>query len=83
MPMNARRRRFATAPVVPDPKKGSSTTSPGLVAASRMRPMSASGFCVGWVLRPSSSFKRSPPVQIGKYQSDRTWQSSLPAFRAS
>ena len=31
----------------------------------------------------AASFSRSAPVQIGKNQSERTWQSSLPAFSAS
>ena len=83
MPMKCRPSRFATAPVVPEPKNGSSTTSPGFVAASITRASSASGFCVGCTLWPSSSFRRSSPVQIGNSQSERIWTSSLPAFSAS
>ena len=44
---------LAAAPVVPDPKKGSRTTSPAFVAASRIRESKLSGFCVGWALRPA------------------------------
>ena len=40
-------RIFATAPVVPVPKKGSSTTSPGLVDPTNTRCSNDSGFCVG------------------------------------
>ena len=47
MPMKRRARRFATAPVVPLPKNGSSTTSPGSVQESSARATSASGFWVG------------------------------------
>ena len=82
-PMNERRRRRRRAPVVPEPKNGSSTRSPALEAASSTRISSASGFCVGWVLRPLPSFSRSAPVQIGRNQSERTCTSSLPAFRVS
>ena len=74
MPMNERRRRRAATPVVPEPKNGSSTRSPALEAASSTRVSSASGFCVGWALRPVSSFSRSAPEQIGRNQSERTWQ---------
>ena len=52
MPMNERRSFRATAPVVPEPRNGSSTRSPALEAAISTRASSASGFCVGWVLRP-------------------------------
>ena len=62
---------LATAPVVPEPKKGSSTTSPGLDEESSTRASSASGFWVGWTFRPASSFRRSSPVQIGMNQSER------------
>ncbi len=48
-----------------------------------MRASSASGFCVGCSLLPSSSFSRSAPVQIGNSQSERIWTSSLAAFSAS
>ena len=37
MPMNARLRRRAATPVVPEPKNGSSTRSPALDAASSTR----------------------------------------------
>ena len=50
-PMKWRPSFLATAPVVPVPKKGSSTTSPGFDAAMTMRASRASGFWVGWVLR--------------------------------
>jgi len=60
MPMKRRLRRLATAPVVPVPKKGSSTRSPGRVEAMRQRDgRSASGFWVGCALRPSSPLSRS------------------------
>ena len=72
----------ATAPVVPVPKKGSSTTSPTLVVASSTRPSRASGFCVGWALRPPSSFKRSGPAQIGNSQSERIWHVVVDGFQA-
>ena len=49
MPMKDRRSRRATAPVVPEPKNGSSTRSPALVAATSTRVSRASGFCVGCV----------------------------------
>jgi hypothetical protein len=75
--------RLATAPVVPVPKKGSSTTSPGLVVARMMRWRSDSGFCVGWALAPSSPLSRSWPVQMGSTQSDRICTPSLSAFSAS
>ncbi len=58
-------------PVVPEPKNGSSTTSPGLVEAIRMRASSASGFCVGCTFLPSSPFSRSEPEQMGNSQSER------------
>ena len=48
---------LATAPVVPVPKNGSSTTSPGLEDDRSMRASSASGFWVGWTLRPSAAFQ--------------------------
>ena len=70
--MKRRPSRLATAPVVPVPKNGSSTTSPGLVAESRVRASSASGFWVGWTFLPSASFRRSSPVQRGMNQSERT-----------
>ena len=34
-------------------------------------------------LAARASLSRSPPVQIGNNQSERAWQSSLPAFSAS
>ena len=83
MPMKCRPSLRATAPVVPVPKKGSSTMSPGLVVALRMRNSSASGFWVGWTFSSSSSFRRSAPVQIGKSQSERVCVSSLASFIAS
>ena len=83
MPSQRRPSRRATAPVVPVPKKGSSTRSPGLVVASSRRCSSASGFCVGCALRPSPSFSRSGPEQIGNSQSERIWMSSFSAFMAS
>ena len=73
----------AAAAVVPEPENGSSTTSPRFEDDSRTRAMSASGFCVGWTLRPSLSLRRSEPVQIGRSQSERSCRSSLPAFMAS
>jgi hypothetical protein len=81
--MKSRPSILATAPVVPVPKNGSSTTSPGLVVASSTRCSSASGFCVGWALSPSSFFSRSCPVQIGITQSERIWIPSFSAFSAS
>ena len=83
MPTKWRPSRLATAPVVPEPKNGSSTTSPGLVEAIMMRASSASGFCVGCSLSPSPSFSRSAPVQIGNSQSERICTSSLADFIAS
>ncbi len=83
MPTKWRPSRFATAPVVPDPKKGSRMTSPGFDEAMRMRANKASGFWVGCILSPFSSFRRSAPVQMGKSQSDRICRSSLAAFIAS
>ena len=65
MPIQRRPRRLATAPVVPVPKNGSSTTSPGLVAARITRWSSASGFCVGWPFLPAPSLSRSPPDRSG------------------
>src|SRR5215211_4897980 len=47
MPIHWRFRRSATAMVVPQPQKGSRTTSPRLLLAWIMRSNSASGFCVG------------------------------------
>jgi len=70
-------------PVVPVPKKGSRTVSPGFVDAIRMRCRSASGFCVGCALRPPSSFRRSGPEQIGNSQSERICRSSFEALRLS
>ena len=83
MPMKRRPSRLATAPVVPVPKKGSSTMSPGFVEASSTRCSNASGFCVGCALRPPSSFRRSGPEQIGNSQSERICRSSFSAFRLS
>ena len=65
-PMKLRPSRLATAPVVPVPKNGSSTTSPGLEALAMMRVSSASGFCVGGTFGPSASFSRAPTVKSGK-----------------
>ena len=48
-----------------------------------MRWSSASGFCVGCVLRPQSCFSRSGPEQIGNSQSERICRSSFSAFMAS
>ncbi|MNT46655.1 hypothetical protein D3C72_1833150 [compost metagenome] len=83
MPMKWRPSLRATAPVVPVPKKGSSTTSPGLVVALRMRNSRASGFWVGCTLSSASSLRRSAPVQIGNSQSLRICVSSLASFMAS
>ena len=47
MPSQRRPRRRATAPVVPVPKNGSSTRSPGLVVASRMREQQRLGLLRG------------------------------------
>ena len=47
MPIHRRPRRSATATVVPQPQKGSSTTSPSLLEEAMMRSSRASGFCVG------------------------------------
>jgi len=74
---------FATAPVVPEPKNGSSTTSPVCEAETRMRWISASGFWVGWTFRPAPCFRRSSLVQSGKSRSERICVSSLPALSAS
>ncbi len=52
MPMKERRSLRATAPVVPEPKNGSSTRSPALEAATSTRASSASGFWVGCSLAP-------------------------------
>ena len=82
-PINRRRRRFATAPVVPTPKNGSSTTSPGALLARRTRANSASGFCVGWAFCPAASFRRSAPEQIGSNQSERICTPSFNSFNAS
>ena len=59
-------------------------SGPDAWAAARpaARCSSASGFCVGWALSPSSVFSRSWPEQIGISQSDRIWMSSFSAFRA-
>ena len=73
---------LATAPVVPVPKKGSSTTSPGSVVPTRTRCSSASGFCVGCALPPEAAFSRSLPVQIGSIQSERICRSSFAVFKA-
>ena len=81
-PTKCRPRRLATAPVVPVPKNGSRTVSPGLVAAIRQRNSNASGFWVGCAFLPSSPFSRSPPVQSGNSQSERICRSSLSAFIA-
>lgn len=52
MPMKLIPRRFALAPVLPDPANGSSTTPPtGHEYASKWSSRS-SGFSVGWVARP-------------------------------
>jgi hypothetical protein len=83
MPMKSRPSMRATAPVVPVPKNGSSTTSPGSVAATSTRCNSASGFCVGCALSPLASFSRSDPLQIGRTQSERIWMPSFSAFSAS
>ena len=53
---------LATAPVVPVPKNGSSTRSPGFVVASSTRCSSASGFCVGCAFLPPSSLQ---PLRAG------------------
>ena len=74
---------MATAPVVPEPKKGSSITSPGLVEDTITRCSRASGFWVEWAFWPSASLSRSSPVQIGKVQSERICSSSFSAFIAS
>ena len=55
----------------------------GFDEASSTRCSSASGFCVGCAFLPSTSFSRSPPLQIGSTQSERICRSSLKAFRAS
>ena len=81
MPIQSRPSSFATAPVVPVPKNGSRTMSPGSVHASRTRYSSASGFCVGCALVPPD-LSRSAPVQIGSSQSLRICRSSLSAFIA-
>ena len=83
MPMNSRPSILATAPVVPVPKNGSSTTSPGLVEPTSTRCNSPSGFCVGCALSPLSSLSRSCPVQIGSTQSERIWIPSLSDLSAS
>ena len=83
MPMYLRPKSFATAPVVPVPKKGSRMMSPGLVEAMITRCSRASGFWVGWALTPAASFSRSSPVQSAKVQSERIWSSSLAIFMAS
>ncbi len=83
MPMKWRPSFLATAPVVPVPKNGSSTTSPGLLVPTRMRCSSASGFWVGCALSPAASFSRSWPVQSGITQSDRICTPSFSAFSAS
>jgi hypothetical protein len=82
-PMNRRPRRLATAPVVPVPKNGSRTTSPGRVEATSTRCSSASGFWVGCALSPSAFFSRSAPVQSGIVQSERICTPSFKAFIAS
>ena len=82
MPMRPRPSLFATAPVVPVPKNGSSTTSPGLVEAMMTRWSSPSGFCVGCALAPFC-LSRSWPVHSGMSQSLRICKSSLSAFMAS
>jgi len=69
--------------VVPVPKKGSSTLSPGRDEARITRCSSASGFWVGCTLPPSSFFSRSGPVQSGISQSLRICRSSLSAFMAA
>ena len=83
MPMKCRPSRLATAPVVPEPKKGSRITSPGLVDDTITRCSRASGFWVECALLPSASFSRSSPAQIGKVQSERICSSSFNAFIAS
>ena len=74
---------MATAPVVPEPKKGSRITSPGLVEDTITRCSSDSGFWVEWAFCPSASLMRSLPAQIGKVQSERICNSSFSAFIAS
>jgi hypothetical protein len=74
--------RLATAPVVPVPKNGSSTTSPGLVGQSR-RGQQRFRLLRRMQLVALASFRRSPPVQIGNSQSERICTSSLAAFIAS
>ena len=83
MPTKCRPSFLATAPVVPVPKNGSSTTSPGFVDAVSTRCSSASGFWVVWTLLPSASLSRSPPEQMGNTQSERIWVPSLAIFMAS
>ena len=79
--MKSRPSIFATAPVVPVPKNGSSTTSPGLVVATITRCSSASGFWVGCALAPPLRMRSCPP-QIGSTQSERICSSSFSVFMA-
>jgi len=75
----ATREADATAPVVPVPKNGSNTTSPGFVLACKTKYKSDSGFWVEWTFCPFS-FIRSRPEQIGSTQSLRICRSSFKAF---
>lgn len=74
--------RWATAPVVPVPAKGSSTRSPSRLVASSTRSSRASGFWVLCSLRPLASRRRSAPLQMGRYQSLRICLPPLSSLRA-
>lgn len=63
MPSQRRPVRSATTAVVPEPRKGSTTRSPGSVAERITRSSSASGFCEGW---PHFSFEL--PLRLGMRQ---------------
>ena len=70
--------RFATAPVVPLPKNGSRTTSPGLLDERITRYNKGSGFCVVCALSPFSSLTRSKPAaNESSHQSERICFSSF------
>src|ERR1035438_10121111 len=69
MPMKRRPRILAANSVLPEPQKGSSTTSPRLVKASITGFNDLTGFCVGWYGLPvycqsstSGSGKRGLPA---------------------
>lgn len=55
MPIHRRSRRCAAATVVPQPQKGSRTTSPSLLLAEMIRSRRASGFCVGYPSRSEAA----------------------------